>query len=106
MAGRHRAAPGAVTEPIQIVRQELSPPIDPAPKTASMLKITAADVAEWEQRRKAMSPEEWLEPLRHGGTRTERRMRATMRERGQLLARRVSDQAKRLRAALAKGGRR
>jgi hypothetical protein len=83
-----------------------APPIDPEPATASMPRITAADVAAYDEKRKAITDtDEWMAPLRTGGSRTERHLRKTMRERGLLLAKRVGRQAARLRAALAKGGR-
>ena len=103
--GRHSI--GAKTEPMQAVRHTtLPPPIDPAPETATMPKITAADVTAFDQKRRAMTPDEWMEPLRTGGSRVERSLRQTMRERGLLLANRVSAATRRLRKALAKGGRR
>ena len=103
--GRHSI--GAKTEPMQTVRAgQLPPPIDPAPETESMPRITAADVAAYDKARKAMTPEEWMEPLRTGGARVERSLRQTMRERGLLLTNRVSAATRRLRKALAKGGRR
>lgn len=104
MSGRHRATE-ALTEPIKAI----NPPIDPAPETASMPAITAADVAEWDQRRKEMNdPDEWMAPLRTGGARVERQMWQTFRERSLLLAKRVGRRALKLRRALAlaKGGRR
>lgn len=105
--GRH-ARVGELTEPMAAVKavRPTAPPIDPAPKTATMPAISAAEVAEWDLRRAAMlDADEWLDPLRTGGTRTEHRMRATFKERGLILAKRVSRKALRLRAALAKGGR-
>lgn len=102
--GKHRAT-GAVTEPMQAVRMG-TPPIDPKPETATMPAITAADVAAYDQARRDMTPEQWMEPLRTGGSRTERHLRQTMRQRGLLLAKRVGRRALRLRQALAKGGRR
>lgn len=104
MTGRHAASPGTLTEPIQAVRP-LAPPIDPAPETSSMPQLTVADIEEWDRRRSAMTAEEWMKPLRTGSNRTEHRMRATMRERGLLLVNRVSRRARRLRQALARGGR-
>lgn len=114
--GRHSA--DAVTAPLKAVTrpaeltpamesvQALGPAIDPRLETATMPAITAADVAEFERRRKEMTAEQWMEPLRHGGSRVEARMRQTFRERGLILAKRVGRRALRLRAALAKGGRR
>lgn len=99
--GRHSAT--ARTEPMRAVRPT-RPPIDPEPATATMPRITAEDVEAYERARREMTPEEWLTPLRTGGTRVERRMRQTMVDRGLLLAKRVGRQAARLRAALAKGG--
>lgn len=104
--GKHRAATGSITEPLRTVRRELPPPIDPAPETSSMPAITAADVAAYDQARDTMTAEEWMEPLRTGGGRVERSIRQTMRERGLLLVNRVSDATRRLRTAIAKGGRR
>lgn len=104
MSGKHRA--GAVTEPMKAVRPPLPPPRDPAPETASMPAITPEDVAAYDLARKTMDADEWMGPLRTGGGRVEARMRATFRERGLILAKRVSRKALRLRAALAKGGRR
>ncbi|WP_084963301.1 hypothetical protein [Thermoactinospora rubra] len=104
MTGRHRRT-GELTEPMPVVRPT-APPIDPEPETATMPALTPADVAEWERLRKEITdPDEWLAPLRTGGTRVEHRMRQTMRERGLLLAKRVSRRARRLRAALWKGER-
>lgn len=104
MTGRHAATPWALTEPMKAVRP-VTPPIDPEPETSSMPRLTVADIEEWDRRRSAMTAEEWMEPLRTGGNRTEHRMRATMRERGLLLVNRVSRRARRLRQALARGGR-
>jgi hypothetical protein len=101
VTGRHRAAPGALTEPMKAV----NPPINPEPETATMPAVTADDIAEFERRREEMTAEQWMEPLRHGGSRVEARMRQTFRERGLILAKRVGRKALRLRAALAKGGR-
>jgi hypothetical protein len=104
MAGKHRARAAAVTEPMRAVRRD-APPIDPEPATASMPRITAADVTAYDQARRAITDtDEWMAPLRTGGSRTERHLRQTMRERGLLLAKRVGRQALKLRAALAKGG--
>lgn len=104
--GKHRAVE-ALTEPMRPVRVGI-PPINPEPETASMPAITAAEVAEYDRKRAEMTPEQWMEPLRTGGTRVEHRLRRTMRERGQLLANRVSDAKLKVRRALAlmKGGRR
>lgn len=117
--GRHAAPPHAVTEPMKVVTRPaqvapettpmraVNPPINPEPETVTMTAITADDIAEFERVRKATTdPDEWMEPLRHGGARFEARMRQTFRERGLILAKRVGRRALRLRAALAKGGRR
>jgi len=77
--GRHSI--GAKTEPMQAI----NPPRDPAPETTSMPAITPADVAAYDQQRKAMTPEEWMQPLRPGGPadrRTELTLRLTLRSRG------------------------
>lgn len=77
--GRHSI--GAKTEPMQAI----NPPRDPAPETTSMPAITPADVAEYDQKRQAMGPEEWMSPLRGGGSedrRTELKLRLTLRSRG------------------------
>ncbi|MDX3109719.1 hypothetical protein, partial [Nonomuraea angiospora] len=95
----------AITEPMRAVRMG-TPPINPEPATASMPAITAADVAAYDRAREEMTPDEWMEPLRTGGARVERSLRQTMRERRLLLVNRVSDATRRLRKALAKGGRR
>src|SRR5690606_29397617 len=58
LMGRHSI--GAKTEPMQAI----NPPRDPAPETTSMPAITPADVAAYDQQRKAMTPEEWMQPLR------------------------------------------
>ncbi|MGR6922654.1 hypothetical protein ACU635_51085 [[Actinomadura] parvosata] len=101
--GKHRARAGAITEPMRAVRRD-APPINPEPETATMPRITAADVAAYDQARKAITDtDEWMAPLRTG---VERHLRQTMRQRGLLLAKRVGRQAARLRQALAKGGNR
>lgn len=79
--GRHSV--GAKTEPMRAV---LPPPIDPAPETATMPKITADDVEAYDRaRRLADDPDAWLAPLRPGGPddrRTELTLRITLRTRG------------------------
>lgn len=69
---------------------------------------TAEDLSAWDAwdaLRKTDDPDEWMAPLRRGGTRAERQMRATFRDRGLMLARRAGRKALRLRAALADGDR-
>lgn len=52
--------------------------------------------------RLAAEAEAWTQAWRSGGTRAERQLRKTMRERGLLLVRRAGRRARRLRAALAR----
>ncbi|MFG3439870.1 hypothetical protein ACGF0J_21705 [Nonomuraea sp. NPDC047897] len=104
MTGRHRAVADAKTEPMSA----LTPPRDPSPETATMPAIRP-DQSEWDawaQFQKGDDPDAYMAPLRTGGSRVEARLRQTMRERGLILAKRVGRKALRLRAALAKGGRR
>lgn len=70
--------------------------------TAPQQKHTADVLSEWEQIWRSQNPDEWMEPLRHGGSRVEQRMRQTYRDRGLLLAKRVGRKARRLRQALAR----
>ncbi|MEU1736506.1 hypothetical protein [Streptosporangium sp. NPDC020145] len=70
-----------------------------------MGRHTRDDLAEWAEVWQEKDPAAWVAPLRTGGARTERRIRQTLAERGLLLARRVGRRARRLRRALAKGGR-
>ncbi|RBQ21537.1 hypothetical protein DP939_02175 [Spongiactinospora rosea] len=71
----------------------------------SALAATApiADLADWERIWRETDPDAWLAPLLSGGTRVERAMTRTMRERGQLLAKRVGRRAARMRAAIWRG---
>ncbi len=64
------------------------------------------DLSMWTSTWESTDTDAWMAPLRTGGTRTEHRIRATMRGRGLLLVRRAGRKALRLRRALAKGGRR
>jgi hypothetical protein len=61
--------------------------------------------SEWAEIWQEQNPDVWMEPLRTGSARTERRIRQTLAERGLLLARRIGRRALRLRRVLAKGGR-
>ncbi|MBB2914913.1 hypothetical protein FHS43_006225 [Streptosporangium becharense] len=60
---------------------------------------------EWAATWREQNPDAWLAPLRTGGTRTERRIRQTLAQRGLLLVKRAGRRALRLRRALVKGGR-
>lgn len=91
MTGRHAAAADAPTEAF-------------APITAPIARVTPDELADWEAIWAEQNPDAWMEPLRKGGARAEARMRATFRERGLLLARRVSRKALRLRRAVARMG--
>ncbi|MGW5259622.1 hypothetical protein ACWEQG_01525 [Microbispora sp. NPDC004025] len=73
--------------------------------TAPQRKLTDDVLAEWEQLWRSQNPDEWMGPLRRGGSRVEQRMRQTYRDRGLLLAKRVGRKALRLRQAISKGGR-
>ena len=75
----------------------------PGRHTAPQPRVTDDVLAEWERIWRSQNPDEWMEPLRHGGSRVEREMRKTYRERGLLLAKRVGRRARRLRQALARG---
>jgi hypothetical protein len=63
------------------------------------------DLSMWTSTWESTNTDQWMAPLRNGGTRTERRIRHTLAERGLLLARRAGRRAERLRRVLAKGGR-
>ncbi|PZG49841.1 hypothetical protein C1I98_11025 [Spongiactinospora gelatinilytica] len=88
MTGRHRAEDGST---------------DPYPVATTAPVRPIADLADWENVWRETDPDEWLAPLRSGGTQIERAMRRTMRARGQLLAERVGRRAARMRAAFWKG---
>lgn len=64
--------------------------------TLPMPQVTVGELDSWERLWRSQNPDEWLAPLRAGGTRVERRLRRTYRERGLLLAKRVSNRARRL----------
>ncbi len=76
------------------------------PETPRGRRPRRVDLSMWTSTWESTDTDAWMAPLRTGGTRTEHRIRATMRGRGLLLVKRAGRKALRLRRALAKGGRR